>query len=326
MDLDKISFLFIAFSILVLAISLISLAVVSVTNKIKYQRRTIQIIKGEINKKELQKALKNKKSSTSKFAKKLKNNFITSLFKEYIFFKGSPIKFFAGLLLGYSLFMLIFYLLSKDVLLSVILALAYFNYFYVFIDKKNEKHRTAYIKHFSMSLKTITASVEAGNSFETALDSLTKRDHLNFKIKEEFAILSNNLKSNMPLDEALERFWKRNSMFPEFAMFVIIMQFFSKKGGSNLGEVLLGLEETLDKKISNYSEIETELGINKMLMDGLTYLIPIALVIIPLFMPTFFVKLTSSGSMGYIKALGFVALYLFGVIFFKRMVRNTAEG
>lgn len=190
------------------------------------------------------------------------------------------------------IFYVIFVLLSRDFVISLVFALAYFDLFYIFIDKKNEKNRKKYIKSFSLALRTLTASVEAGNSFEEALSLIIKRDTIGKKIRSELAYLNNNLKNNKPLEDALEEFWKRNSLFQEFSMFVIVMQFYSKKGGEGLAKILLNLEKTLENKVESYSEIDTELGIHKTLMNILIYGYFVFLLVIKLFLPEFYIDLS----------------------------------
>lgn len=267
----------------------------------------------------------NEKKKNKKIKKKHRKNIILNLYKEYVFFDGSKAKFFEILIIGYLVFYVVFVLLSRDFVLSAVFALAYFDLFYIFIDKKNEKNRKKYIKSFSLALRTLTASVEAGNSFPEALSLIIKRDTIGRKIRSELAYLSNNLKNNKSLEEALEEFWKRNSMFQEFSMFVIVMQFYAKKGGEGLGKILLDLERTLENKVESYSEIDTELGIHKTLMNILIYGYFAFLLVVKLFMPEFFVDI-SQDQFGIVKALGSVALLFFGTVFFKNMVRSAAEG
>ena len=258
--------------------------------------------------------------------KKLTNNFFTKFYKEFKFFDNNPIVLFGSLGVGYIIFFVIIYLVSTSLSIGIVLGFSYLAVWYIFWEGRISKQRKRYIKGFAMAIKIISASTSAGNSFETAVNILLARENVNKKIRSEFAQLSNHLKSNKTIDEALELFWKRNSMFNEVSMFCVTIQFFFKKGGSNLGKIMLKLEKAFDDKIESYSDIDTELGINKVLMNGLTYLYLIMLFALPLFMPTFYTDLIDQGGLGIAKCFGSLGLYFFGIAFFKKMTRNAAEG
>lgn len=256
---------------------------------------------------------------------KIKENAIVKLYKEYMFFDGTKKKFIFSLILGYVISFVIFFVLSQNYGLAAILSIAYFDLFYIFIDRRNEKQRKRYIRSFSLALRTLTASVEAGNSFEEAVSTIIKRDTIGSKIRTEFAYINNGLKSNKSLEEVLNDFWARNNMFTEFSMFVIVMQFYSQKGGDGLAKILIKLEKTLEDKVESYSEIDTELGIHKTLMNVLIYGYFVFLLGVKLFMPGFYIDIAYD-SIGYLKALGSVALLFVGTVYFKNMVRTSAEG
>lgn len=287
----------------------------------KYNKKTRLIVTG-IDDNAKVKNLKTVKEKTKKV--KIKEPALKTLVKEYIFFGGSKTKFIASLIIGYLVFYVIFFIVSSNFIIAAILALAYFDLFYIVIDKKNEKNRKNYIKGFSLALRTLTASVEAGNSFPEAVTTIMKRETINEKIRTEFAYLNNNLKSTKSLNDALDEFWQRNHMFGEFSMFVIVMQFYASKGGSGLAQILLKLEKTLENKVESYSEVDTELGIHKTLMNILNYGYFIVLLFVKLFMNTFYVDLANT--VGYLKCLGSVACLYIATIYFKSMVRNAAEG
>ncbi len=310
--------------IVILSLTLLYTIFRFVQKNVSYNKKTRLIITGTDSNTKV-KGLKETRKSTKKKKTKNKTNPFVKLYKEYVFFGGSKAKFVEFLLIGYAVCYIIFFLLSQNFGIAAVLAFAYFDLFYIFVDKKNEKQRKKYIKGFSLALRTLTASVEAGNSFEEALSIIIRRDTVDPKIRTEFAYLSNNLKSNKTLEEALEEFWHRNQLFTEFSMFVIVMQFYSKKGGEGLAKILLNLEKTLENKVESYSEIDTELGIHKTLMNILIYGYFIFLLVIKFVMPNFYVDL-ATGSFGVLKAIGSVVLLIFGTMFFKNMVRSAAEG
>lgn len=323
MDTKVLYYIFFG-AIIVFALIIIGIAVYLLGRRAKYVSTSAKIIAGNIDGHEIKKRKKRLIDPEGSFAKRMKKNSLVKLYKEYRFFKGTNVRLISAGLIGYVIFLVVFYFMSKSVPLAIIFSFTWGVILYLFIDGRVGKKRKKYIKGFSMALKTISASVEAGNTFQTAVQLILSRDTTSPRVKEEFALLNNDLKTNKSIDEALEAFYKRNDIFQEVSLFVITIQFFFKKGGENLSAVLVDLERAFQKKIENYSEIDTELGINKVLMNVLIYGYLGMFFVIPLFMPTFYPKLVE-GDFGILKALGSQVLFYFGVMFFRNQVRKVAE-
>ena len=300
--------------------SIIKISRYSINKKKKY--KNILQIDNDLLKRTLELEDKTKRSNGTK----KKDNFAKRLYNEYIFYGGNPKKLILLLVLGYFACMLIIYLISNDILCGIILSIVWFTIVYVFIDNKNSKARKKFIKGFSQALRTLEASTNSSNSFETSVQAITARDGINPKVKEEFGQISAGLKNNKSLEQVMEEFWQRNSSIPEFAMFAIVMQFYSKSGGSGLNKILQQLEGSLNQKIINYDKVDAELGINKILMNIFVYGYILALVIVPFFYATFYTSITDAGFTGYLKAMLSVGMHLFSVIFYKSMIRSCSEG
>ena len=311
-------------AIIAFALILIAIAVYLLSRRAKYVSTSAKIVAGNIDGHDPKRTKKKIMNPEGSFAKRLKKNSLVKLYKEYIFFKGKTSRLVAVGVLGYAVFLVAFYFLSKSVPLAIIFSFSWGIILYIIIDGRTGKKRKKYIKGFSTALKTISASVEAGNTFQVAVQLILNRDTTSPRVKEEFALLNNDLKTNKSIEEALESFYKRNNMFQEISLFVVTIQFFFKKGGENLSKVLVDIEKAFEKKIENYSEIDTELGINKMLMNVLIYGYLGMFFVLPLFMPTFYPKLIE-GDFGILKALGSQVLFYFGVIFFRNQIRRVAE-
>ena len=209
---------------------------------------------------------------------------------------------------------------------ALIFALTFDIIEYIFVESKTSKARKKYIKDFASAINVLSTSTEAGNTFEKGIATIVSRNTIGERIRNEFALISTDLKNNKPLEEALESFYKRNSGFQEISMFVVVVQFFNKKGGDGLREIFSELSQSLTNKINNYSEIDAEIGIYKMLMNFFIYAYFAILLFIPMFMPTFYPNLLDAGFTGYVKAFGSIFLYLFAIWFYKSMLRNSAEG
>lgn len=263
---------------------------------------------------------------TKEKKKKKKEFFLKKFYNEYCFFfkNGRPMIIIA--LVGYAIFVVIFYILSNSIPYSLIFAFSFDIIVYIHYDGKTTKARKKYIKDFASAINVLSTSTEAGNTFEKGIASIVQRDTIGERIRYEFSLISTDLKNNKPLEEALESFYKRNSGFQEIAMFVVVVQFFNKKGGDGLREIFSELSQSLTNKINNYGEIDAEIGIYKALMNFFIYGYFIILLVIKAFMPTFYPNLLDQGLMGYFKAFGSIVLYMFSIWFYRTMLRNSAEG
>lgn len=288
------------------------------TNKLNKQMRLI--VEGADNS---MKVDVNKENEKKNVYKKERFKSFKTFYREYIYFGGSKVKFIQILVYGYVAFFVAYLLISRKIIPSIILAFLYFLIVYMLIDRKNGKNRKRYMKSFSMSMRVICSSLEAGNTFQQSIRNIIARDVIMERLRQEYIILDNNLRTNMSIEEAMQQFYLRNNMFPEFIMFVTVVQFAIKKGDSGLKEVLVQLQGTLDQKIENYAEIDSEIS----LYSTVFYVLIIAEIgitfLIKLFKPEFFE--TMSTGIGPLKLIGSVLLAAFGLLFFKNMVRNAAE-
>ena len=258
--------------------------------------------------------------------KKKKKFFLKKFYDEYVFFyrNGKPLIIIG--IIGYAITVLILYIVSSSLPLAFVFSISFLVIEYIFVDGKTAKARKKYIKDFASAINVLATSTEAGNTFEMGIASIVVRDTIGEKVRYEFSLINNNLKNNKSREEALEEFYKRNSGFQEIAMFVVVVQFFSKKGGDGLRDIFNELSQSLSTKINNYSEIDAEIGIYKILMNAFIYLYFVLLFVINLFMPTFYANLIDQSFLGVVKAGISIGLYVFGIWFYKTMLRNSAEG
>ena len=255
-----------------------------------------------------------------------KQNFLKKLITEYGYYGGNQKKLLIITISGYLIFTLLLFLISKSIVIAMILALTWLTVVYVFVDNKNSKNRKIFIKSFSQALRTLSASIQSSGSFESGVQTIMNREGINEHVRKEFTIINNDLKNNKSLNEIMEEFWKRNSTIPEFAMFAIVIQFFSKTGGAGLAKILSQLEDSLNQKVINYDKVDAELGVNKVLMNIFIYGFMLALFIVPIFKTDFYPSIVDSGMIGILKTLGSAGLHLFSVVLFKGMIRKCSEG
>lgn len=272
---------------------------------------------------ELKKEIEKKKQEKNK-KKPKKTNALVQLYKEYLFFDGSKLKFFLTIGLGTLGCFLIYILLSKNVLISLILSLLFLVVYYLIIESNLKKKRIKYIKSFVTSLEVISSSIIAGNSLEEALLTVTRRERLNSKLRREFILLTNNLKSNISLEEALENFSQRNYLFEEITMFCIVIQFFQKSGGRNMARIFESLKKSLNQKVENYSLIESKISMYTVCFNIFAIVELAATIICPFFFENFYENIAAT-TLNMLKLVGSVAVTCFAVVLFKNSIKRAAE-
>lgn len=317
---DKKMFLWTMILLAVLLVFAITLIVAYIKDVRKAKKNRKSLIEG-LSQEDAVKIVKEEKK------KKREVNKIRYPFKkivdEYIFFGGDWHKLVKYILFGYIITFLIYLIITHSILCSFIFSIYFFLIAYLILTSKNKKKRMSYLKSFSSALEILSSSIEAGDSLESAISNIQKRERLDSKILNEFAILSNNLKSNMSLDESLEHFWKRNNVFEEFSMFVIVLQFFMKSGGRNLSKMFNTMKISVQQKIENYSTIESKIGSYNMLFKIFIFVNVGFSLIGGIFIDNFY-KTLSSG-LGILQSLGSVGLTFMATYIFNMFVRGAAE-
>ncbi len=268
--------------------------------------------------------------NTEEVKKKVKTKkefFLKRIYKEYVFYyKNGRFVLIVGLV-GYLITSVILYAMSGSLPVSFILGLTFLVILYIFVDGKTTKARKKYIKDFAAAINTLAVSTEAGNTLEKGIQTIIQRtDTIGEKIRQEFAYVNNDLKNNRSLEEALDGLYERNKGIQEITMFVIVISFFSKKGGEGLRDILNELSQSLTNKINNYSEIDAEIGIYKGLMNFFIYGYFLVIMLVNLFYPTFYANIIDQGSLGIIKCVGSILVYTFAIYFYRMLLRNSAEG
>lgn len=319
---------YVIITVIAVVVVLIVNAVFSIFSDAKDKKtRAIKIVEGTSD---LERGLELKKSrrkdnelDKKKVKKKKKIPFI-DLYQQYLFFGGTKKKFWLTIIIGYIAFVGVYFIFSKNIIISLILSLLYLVLWYVFTESSIKKKRINYLKSFVSCLDIISSSIQAGNSLEESFYSIIKRDKINPRMKTEFTILSNNLKSNIPMEEALERFLQRNNLFSEFSMFVIVIQFFVKSGGRNMKKIFSSLQTSLNQKVENYATIEGNLTQYVMAFNLFLVLEVAATFIAPIFLKDFYTNVAAD-FLGYLKLAGSVLLAVFCTYMFKSSIKTAAE-
>ena len=265
-------------------------------------------------------------AKSNKEKKKRKPFILKRIYDEYLFYYKKANGIFIVAFLGYSLSVLLFYFVSRNITFSFILALTFLAIEYIFIDDRITSANKKYTKNFANAIQVISTSLEAGDTLPKAITNVVNRNTISERIREEFEYVNIDLKNNLPLEEAFEHLYERNKGVKEITMFVTIIQFYSKKGGSGLKDMLAQLGNSLNAKVSNYAEIDAEIGLYKMLMNFFIYGFFLALVLVPFFMPTFYISLMDQGLLGYLKIAGSILFYFVGIVMYKRIISDSAKG
>lgn len=317
---DKKMFLWIVILLAIIFVFAIAL-IISYVRDVRTAKKNRKNLIGGLSPEEVVKITKEAKKKKREL-KGIKYPF-KKIVDEYVFFGGDWRKLVKYVLFGYVITFLIYLVITRSILCSIIFSIYFFLIAYMILSSKNKKKRMSYLKSFSSALEILSSSIEAGDSLESAITNIQKRERLNPKILNEFAILSNNLKSNMSLDESLEHFWKRNNVFEEFSMFVIVLQFFMKSGGRNLSKMFNTMKVSVQQKVENYSTIESKIGSYNMLFKIFVFVNIGFSLIGGLFIDNFYNTL--SNGLGILQAVGSVVLTFMATYIFNMFVRGAAE-
>jgi Flp pilus assembly protein TadB len=301
--------------------------------KSKSEKRKIsEVINGnqEVVKISDAQAERRKEDEKERKKKKLEKNAFYQIYSQYIFFGGTRLKLILLVLGGWGIAFVVYLMFTLrfggvNILASFLLSLLYPILLYMFLETYLKKKRMRYIKGFVSSLGTMNSSIAAGNSLETAIKTVSERENIYKPVKEQFTILSNNIISGIPLNDALESFIKRNYLFEEFAMFAIVIQFFVKSGGKNMKRIFEALQKSLSRKQENYDTIEGNLVSYTMAFDAFLIIEVLASFVVPFFVPAFYTNMTAD-ALSIIKMFGSIILTLISVYVFKNSIRNAAEG
>lgn len=249
---------------------------------------------------------------------------IKKAYHDYLYFGGKKKTIIRWLTLGYVGYVLIFFALSQNIGFGLILGLNWFTVYYFILTNNNEKKRKKFIKQFNSALRVISSSLEASNTFRMAIENVAKKDTITGKLHAEFVRLDNQLKTNISLNTALKDFQKRNSLFPEVNMFCTVISFASRKGEEGIKGIIFQLEETLQQRLDNYLEIDSEISLYKIVFYIVLVVANVAPMALPLFKPEFWTSHESF--LGVCKLLVSPLLNFISMYLFKKFINSSAEG
>lgn len=268
---------------------------------------------------ELANKLKKKKEQNKK-----KNYPFKKFIDEYLYFGGNLRKLIITLIVGYLIMVLVYFILSKNILISISYGLYFFLIYYLITAKKLKKQRIKFLRSFSSSLEIISSALEAGNALETSFQTVTNRVNLHPKVLLEFAILNNDLVSGFSLEQALDKFWERNNMFNEVTMFVIVIQFYQKTGGRNTKQMFSDMKKSINNIIQGYSDVEARTSIYTMMIMIFTIISVGFTMVGGFFIKDFYESLTTSFT-GILRMYGSMLLLIMSNWLQNSIIKNAAE-
>lgn len=249
---------------------------------------------------------------------------IKKAYRDYMYFGGKKKNIIRWLLLGYIGYVLIFFALSQNIGFGLILGLNWFTVYYFILTNGNEKKRKKFIKQFNSALRVISSSLEASNTFRMAIENVAKKDTITGKLHAEFVRLDNQLKTNISLNTALKDFQKRNSLFPEVNMFCTVISFASRKGEEGIKGIIFQLEETLQQRLDNYLEIDSEISLYKIVFYIVLGVSNVAPMLLPFIKPEFWTS--HENFLGVLKLIVSPLLNFVSMFLFKKFINSSAEG
>lgn len=303
----------------VLVVFLISNSVTAILDEKKRKKKLGSLVNGVTLEEQMQFISKMKPK-----VKKPKKYPFKGFIDEYAYFDGNFKKMIITLISGYILFFLLYFIITKNVVISLSFAFYFILIYYLKVSSGLQKKRIKFLRSFSSALEIYSASLEAGNSTSTAIEQITQRKNLHPKVIREFDLLHNDLADGTSLEQALNEFWKRNNMFNEVTMFVIVVQFYEKTGGRNTKQMFGDMKKSINTTIESYSQIDSRTSIYSMMLLIFT-IISVAFTLVGgFFIDGFYTSLTGS-FIGYVKMYGSMLLLIFANYFQRSMVKNAAE-
>lgn len=178
--------------------------------------------------------------------------------------------------------MLIGYVFFQNIFFSLISGGIGLLYPRVVFNRQREKLKKVFILQFRDAMISISNSLKAGSSLQTAFNRCYTDLQKQFKkekltpILTEFEKINTDFQFGVPVEEALQKFKERNP-YEEVQQFIDGTLITKSKGG-NLTEVIGNITEMITDKITIQQEIELATAQKKMEARILTFF-PIVLVL-----------------------------------------------
>jgi tight adherence protein B len=211
---------------------------------------------------------------------KIKIQYSGSGFIDYSIYKMKPLEYYIALLISAVAIFLIGYIFYRSMLLA--LMLTPISLFYPSIRTKQiiKKRKRELKLQFKDALQSLSASLHAGKSFESAMRSAIADLLIQYEtdsyIIREFEIIIRRLESNETIESAFDEFAERSKL-EEIRNFAEVLEICKRTGG-NLITAIKSSTDIIADKIEVLNDINSILA-EKKLEQNILFVMPIAMIL-----------------------------------------------
>lgn len=213
-------------------------------------------------------------------AKKFNLQNTSSDFIDYGTYKMKPLEYCIALLIAAVILLLLGYIFYRSIILALILTPI--SFFYPLIRTKQiiKKRKRELKLQFKDALQSLSSSLHAGKSFESAMRSAIADLLIQYEtdsyIIREFEIIVRRLESNETIERAFVEFAGRSKL-EEIQNFAEVLEICKRTGG-NLITAIKSSTDIIADKIEVLNDINSILA-EKKLEQNILFIMPVAMVL-----------------------------------------------
>lgn len=201
-------------------------------------------------------------------------------FTDYGLYKMGPIEYIVALLIAAGVLFLIGYIFYRSIILALILTPISFFYPKIRTKQIIKKRKRELKLQFKDALQSLSSSLHAGKSFESAMKSTITDLLIQYEpdsyIIREFEIIIRRLESNETIERAFDEFAGRSKL-EEIQNFAEVLEI-CKRAGGNLITAIKGSTDIIADKIEVLNDINSILA-EKKLEQNILSIMPIVMVL-----------------------------------------------
>jgi tight adherence protein B len=203
-----------------------------------------------------------------------------SSFIDYGQYKMRPLEYYIALLISAIAIYLIGYIFYRSVILALLLTPLSLFYPRIRIKQIIKKRKSELKLQFKDALQSLSASLHAGKSFESAMRSAIADLLIQYEtdsyIIREFEIIIRRLESNETIERAFDEFAERSKL-EEIRNFAEVLEICKRTGG-NLITAIKSSTDIIADKIEVLNDINSILA-EKKLEQNILFVMPIAMIL-----------------------------------------------
>lgn len=201
-------------------------------------------------------------------------------FIDYNLYKMEPVEYVVALLLAAAVLTLIGYIFYRSMIFALLLTPISFFYPKIRTKQMIQKRKKELKLQFKDALQSLSSSLHAGKSFESAMRSAIADLLIQYEtdsyIIREFEIIVRRLESNETIERAFDEFAERSKL-EEIQNFAEVLEICKRTGG-NLITAIKSSTDIIAEKIEVLNDISSILA-EKKLEQNILSIMPVAMVL-----------------------------------------------